>query len=448
MDEAGEIRKILEIIIDIYRNEITNQDELFSRIDKLANDYTHVIIDMKQKDMQDLLDACKDKNLAGYEEEKLKQHIISIHEKFKKEKEEIQKEEKEQMMKNVEILCSSCDIEKQIEAKRAIENELNEFGSSININVAKPKLYQVKDYVNDMENFDTDKGFCPKLFDKLSFPNGTLSYIGARTGRGKTSALANLAREALFLDKPYKVLFVTLEMSCKDILNKLILSKVYNDKAHDDNFKKSITSTNPSVSLNPLDYKEQKDEICKFINKENLILADARGVSERKIINLINNTCDQNTVVLIDYVQRIPAKEKEGSDTYRKVQVISSDLQNATAKTNAVIISAAQFSRASSEDGDDKFNEASFRESGDIEQDAHNAIGIGWMANKQDRFYEIMKTRSDARQGDKFKIEFIGQCSYMECKEKIISEEVSTHTKKRVNNKQRQEELSSSDKSL
>ncbi|MDR1104633.1 MAG: hypothetical protein LBK92_04760, partial [Endomicrobium sp.] len=72
--------------------------------------------------------------------------------------------------------------------------------------------------------------------------------------------------------------------------------------------------------------------------------------------------------------------------------------------------------------GDDKFDDASFRESGDIEQDAHNAIGIGWKANKQDRFYQILKTREDARQGKKANIEFIGEYSYMKKIEEYRSE--------------------------
>ena len=46
-------------------------------------------------------------------------------------------------------------------------------------------------------NNDNDQDFAPELFDRLAFPNGTVSYIGARTGRGKTTTMVNLAIAAL-----------------------------------------------------------------------------------------------------------------------------------------------------------------------------------------------------------------------------------------------------------
>jgi hypothetical protein len=59
------------------------------------------------------------------------------------------------------------------------------------------------------------------------------------------------------------------------------------------------------------------------------------------------------------------------------------------------------------------FDDQSFREAGDIEQDAHNAIGIGWKTDKQGRFYEVLKTREDKKQGTLFDLDFAGEYSYM-----------------------------------
>jgi hypothetical protein len=110
----------------------------------------------------------------------------------------------------------------------------------------------------------------------------------------------------------------------------------------------------------------------------------------------------------------MPTKPGADSDNYRRVQVISYDIVNAAAETNSIVIAGAQFNREGGTDGTgDAFNDQSFREAGDIEQDAHNAIGIGYKTDKQSRFYEILKTREDNREGKIYDIEFCGKYSYM-----------------------------------
>jgi hypothetical protein len=314
-----------------------------------------------------------------------------------------------------------------------IQEALNLAFAEIDVFEDSSKLCTFEQYEKDCLNYDSSKDLCLDLFDGLSFPNGTLSYIGARTGRGKTTTLVNIAREALALTEPRKIVFISLEMSFRQILSKLIASTAYasDRKLHYParemyNVFKGINVENEQSQ----DYKSfcesvisAKEKIRKIMEEERFFFIDGRGLSEKKIINFIT-AYGQEAVVLVDYVQRIPAREERGSDTYRRLQIISSDLQNVAAKTNAVIISAAQLNRMSGkeENGDDKFDDTSFRESGDIEQDAHNAIAIGWKVNKQDRFYEILKTREDARQGKKANIEFVGEYSYMKKIEEYRSE--------------------------
>ncbi|MDR0977977.1 MAG: hypothetical protein LBL71_02950, partial [Endomicrobium sp.] len=100
------------------------------------------------------------------------------------------------------------------------------------------------------------------------------------------------------------------------------------------------------------------------------------------------------------------------------------DLLEAAVRTKAIIISAAQFVRSGNKGtGRDNFSEESFRECGDIEQDAHNAIGIGWKNDKEERFIEILKTREDRKQSKEYEIEFNGSYSYMAIGEEIKEEE-------------------------
>ena len=78
---------------------------------------------------------------------------------------------------------------------------------------------------------------------------------------------------------------------------------------------------------------------------------------------------------------------------------------------------SAQFNREGATKGneskhDDRFSDASFRESGDLEQDAHNAIGLGWTADTKGRFYEVLKARESSGTGDAYRLEWDGAFQY------------------------------------
>ena len=96
------------------------------------------------------------------------------------------------------------------------------------------------------------------------------------------------------------------------------------------------------------------------------------------------------------------------------MKAVSDDVINAAVSTNVVLIAAAQFNRQGATPGqDDTFSDASFRESGDLEQDAHNAIGLGWTADKQGRFYEVLKAREAAGTGEAYRLDWSGAFQYM-----------------------------------
>jgi replicative DNA helicase len=302
------------------------------------------------------------------------------------------------------------------------------------------QIYTIENHKKDCQKSIDSKELHLELFGELAFPAGTVSYIGARTGRGKSSVLVNIAREALFKEnnKVRKVIFITLEMSRRQILNKLILSRAYEGDGEllknapypnreidgiigaDEN--KDIGGDEGNEKFK--EFKEfrskileARNDVYKSIREKKFILFDGREKTESKIMNFIVANGKDEAIVLIDYVQKIPPKDGTDKDSYRRVQAISNDLQYTAAKSNTVIISAAQFVRSgAAKDGGtkgDQFSEESFRECGDLEQDAHNAIGIGWEADKKSRFYEILKTREDDKQGDKYNIDFVGAYSYM-----------------------------------
>jgi hypothetical protein len=298
---------------------------------------------------------------------------------------------------------------------------------------AKRRIYTVADYMAECLHYDPSKDFTPALFGGLAFPDGTTSYIGARTARGKTTAMINLAREAILDNR--KTIFITLEMSGKQLLNKLILSTAFamgiaNDKVNDPENRRALMSMDAGRAIYTVWKKrelagsganifrkyvqEARETIRKAHEAGKFILYDGRGASEPEIINFITANAEKGAVILLDYIQKMPTKQGTESDNYRRVQVISYDVVNAAAETNSIIIAGAQFNRMGGTDGlGDMFDDKSFRETGDIEQDAHNAIGIGWKLDKQGRFYEILKTREDKKQGCIYDIDFCGEYSYM-----------------------------------
>jgi hypothetical protein len=354
-------------------------------------------------------------------------------------------------------------------------------------------IYTKENFISDCENFDDAKNFKPKLFGKeIIFPPGSLSYIGARTGRGKTNSLVNIASEVLFeeADNKKKIVFLTFEMSCKQILNKIILSTTYRNAIKDDNDGEVKTTENqstlddidnPARELYMLfgknqyagwDYKNDEDftseynlfknkvressaKILKLMNEKKLVLINGYQLKYKKIIDFIKAESSSGTLVLIDYIQKVRVEEKT-ENAYAKIQASSAALQQAALSTNAIIISAAQFNRiGTAKDGKqtnvpkgDVFSDESFRECGDLEQDAHNAIGIGLVRTGSDnrgnahnvqtedkseelvdRFYEVLKTREGGEQGKKYYIKFKGKYSYMEQGE-IKHDNTSNHRQK------------------
>jgi replicative DNA helicase len=281
--------------------------------------------------------------------------------------------------------------------------------------------------VNQCKSYDPSKDFMPPLFGGLAFPDGTTSYIGARTSRGKTTAMVNLTREALKTNR--KTLFITVEMSGKQIMNKLILSTAFaNGIEADAKNRDAFIAMKPQIDIyavwkeaelsgngaNLFRHYVQSAKNMITEQSKSFILYDARGANLAEIIDFINSNSETGTIVILDYIQKMPAKLGTDTDSFRKVQTISYEVVNAAAKTNSVIIAGAQFNRLGGTDGlGDCFSDQSFREAGDIEQDAHNAIGLGWKLDKQGRFYEVLKTREDRKQGTLYNIDFEGGYSYM-----------------------------------
>jgi replicative DNA helicase len=290
---------------------------------------------------------------------------------------------------------------------------------------------------SDEWNRDNDHDFAPYLFNHLSFPNGSVSYIGARTGRGKTTVMVNLALEALRDHRG--ALFISLEESNRQILRRFVLCLAYSI-ADELERQELQTVTNPYTNkTDPKNaYKNLRrgrvvggkgaktfvtlinsaiSQIEDWLQTGSLALYDMRGKSLNSILRLVRNM-SQDDVVLFDYIQKIPAAGDihSGNPDLERIRLGSQELINAATQAGCVVISGAQLNResqSSNAKGDDTFSDADFRGCGDIEQDAHNAIGIGRSADKTLTYYGIIKTREDQIDDLCSVINFKGGYSFM-----------------------------------
>jgi hypothetical protein len=115
------------------------------------------------------------------------------------------------------------------------------------------------------------------------------------------------------------------------------------------------------------------------------------------------------------------------SDTYMRVKTISDKVLTTAADTNTIIIAGAQFNRTVSKNGNGEeiIEPTSFRESGDLEQDAHNSVGIGRLAGKGERYIKMLAAREEMVENDAYRLDFEGGFSYMALQGKIeVSEKL------------------------
>lgn len=268
-------------------------------------------------------------------------------------------------------------------------------------------------YIDSVVNFDDSKDYKSGIFERR-FPTGTISYIGARPGRGKTTILVNIALDALNQGKP--VIFVTAEETTKQILTRFILCKTATNNPSDvrlvyDSFKPRTALYNyikdnarnlPQMPVDNRDFfGEASDTIGEYINNKKLTIFEAYGATWQELTDFISDQ-EAGSVILIDYIQHLKSPENLATQTRQiQIQETSHQLADLAGLYGLILICGAQFNREAKGNGKgkpdllkaDSFDETSFREAGDIEQDGHILIGIGKDPKAEVLFYSCMKDR-------------------------------------------------------
>jgi hypothetical protein len=339
------------------------------------------------------------------------------------------------------------------EKRRELIDGIYKTAASIGTAGKKDRIGSWAGYEKECTEYDPEKDFRPELFGHLAFPPGTVSYIGGRAKAGKTTVLIHLCREALSNNR--KVLFITLEMSRRQLLTKLVLSTAFaitgdapergELRGRGTYDRKEQTGQTPQKDYYALlrgkplppyggeqtftNAVHRARELVKNFYGKTLLVYDGRGAEFPEIINAIEIYGDPGSLVLLDYIQRMPSADETSRDDYTRVKKISNGVLLAAVRTNTVIISGAQFNRTvtRNDKGDEIIETTSFRESGDIEQDAHNILGIGRLAGQGNRYIKMFSGREEMIEDDAYSLDFEGAYSYMAIREKIKAPEEIKH---------------------
>ena len=211
----------------------------------------------------------------------------------------------------------------------------------------------------------------------VSVPTGLLSYdsfsggwqspelsiIAARPSVGKTTVSLAVAKNSSFYFKR-KGLFISLEMTKQQLMNKIISSETGLDYQDIKNYK--LSKEDFDKVLWWYDYFETESYL-KVIDG-----SEARTISE--IENAIKAI--KPDFVMIDYLQliKMDRKMKQGANREQEVSEISRTLKLFCTEYDIPIIALSQLSRSVDSRPNKRPILSDLRESGAIEQDADNVI--------------------------------------------------------------------------
>ena len=262
-------------------------------------------------------------------------------------------------------------LENFISAKRKIEELENKIGKKTNTqHVSTALQISIQEMQDRMINFQ--KGVCVGIttgfrdLDKFTngFNNSRLYILAARPGMGKTSIAVYFAINAAMKGK--SVMFFSLEMSKKELSDKLILSMCNVDKSRFDGGYIDKSEANEAA--------DAARAICKW----NFTIDDTAGMSmsgikakakEHKEMGM----CD---IVFIDYLQLCEEKGIKGRTREQEVSAMSREAKMLAKDLDIPVILLSQLSRKVEERKGNEPQLSDLRDSGAIEQDADCVLFI------------------------------------------------------------------------
>lgn len=293
---------------------------------------------------------------------------------------------------------------------------------------------------NYVKNFNDKDNYICNIFKKsdyedLIFVPGNIGIVGARTSRGKTTALVSIAIDSLRQGKT--VHFTTMEESIVQLQARFILAFLfYADSFEnlniDESWRLELKKKNPETNKNRFNAKKElfkyfrgepirdlfnnseltkkfqaelskaKDRLADFMKKEKLMFYN--GLASETFESMYNSisTNDKGTICLLDYVQKVkpPIEDILKDNRFVMLQKIVNKLATITKEKGLILICGAQFGRSGEKfnsGAPDLFTDESFQECSAIEQIGEIEIGIGreFRDGIKHTYYAILKDRDN-----------------------------------------------------
>ena len=239
-----------------------------------------------------------------------------------------------------------------------------------NFQILREVLSQTLTDIFDPKPDTSIKSHFPTLdYVTNGFRPGTLTIVAARPAMGKSAFVINIAANVAIKDK-IPVAFFSLEMSAKEIGNRIISSRCDISTSMVQNVKKltsehidKIKSTLPAFRETPL------------------YIDDHAGLNTAEMLTrcreLQNKTGGRLGLVCIDYLQLMqPVSTRGNSSRQQEISDISRSLKLMAKELNVPVIALSQLSRDAEKRDDHRPVLSDLRDSGAIEQDADMVMFI------------------------------------------------------------------------
>lgn len=268
-----------------------------------------------------------------------------------------------------------------------------------NIEIVEQKAEKIKDLLKKYIDIPPSAFVVDSGFKKLSrylgkIRSGNLMTIGARPSMGKTSFALNMALKICKQFYDIAVLFISMEMSSMEIVERVILSET-------------------SVSLDEARSKKSSKAIKVLSEKlgtySTLLIDDSPSwniINLRSYLFCLSKKTNLR-VVFIDYLQLLKSTSKR--EKHEQISEITKECKRIAKSLNIVIILLSQVSR-SVDSRDVKVPQLSdLKESGSIEEDSDIVVLI----NRAEYYLSRVKPRNEnSQEYHRWKI------SYEKCKGK------------------------------
>ena len=203
-----------------------------------------------------------------------------------------------------------------------------------------------------------------------------LIIVGARPGMGKTSFALNIARNVALLQKK-TVVFFNLEMSCEQMVNRMLSSEA---RVSGKKLRTGEISSDEWICI-----AKAGNVLCEAP----IYLDDTASITVPEMMARVRRIPDVG-LVIIDYLQ-LMHHTKRTDNRVQEVSEITRSLKIMAKELNIPVLVCAQLARTTEKQANHRPALADLRESGSIEQDADQVLFL-----YRDDYYKNEKDNPDS----------------------------------------------------